>query len=68
MPDRWALWKTWEDNRRRLSVVDYFQNLRIFEAMHREAKALGVFPMKDKLEGLENDLQLARKINARGPA
>jgi hypothetical protein len=39
--------------------------LRIFEALYEEAKQLGVFPLKDPLEGIEVDIRLARALNAR---
>ncbi len=54
-----------ELNKSRIRAVrpDYFKNLRLFEALYREAKALGVFPLKDPLEGIENDIHLARILN-----
>jgi len=42
---------------------DYFRNLRLFEALYREAKALGVLPLKNPLEGIEKDIRLARILN-----
>jgi len=47
---------------------DYFQNLRIFESLYNEAKHLGIFPLKDPLDGIEVDIKLARALNARRPA
>lgn len=46
---------------------DYFRNLRIFEALYEEAKALGHFPLKDPLEGLEMDIRLAKVLNVSTP-
>lgn len=43
--------------------VDYEENLKIFEALYREAISLGVLPLKDPLEGLEVDIMMARVIN-----
>jgi hypothetical protein len=47
---------------------DYFQNLRIVEALYREACALGVWPPQDPLEGIEVDIELARMLNVRTAA
>lgn len=43
--------------------ADYWENLRIVEALYREAILLGVFPLKDPLEGLQVDIGMARVIN-----
>ena len=42
--------------------------LRIYQALHDEAVALGVLPPKDPLEGIEIDIALARFFNDRPPA
>ena len=42
---------------------DYFHNLRIFESLYEEAKKLGVFPLKNPLEGIEVDIRLAAVLN-----
>lgn len=47
---------------------DYERNLKIAEALYREACLLGVFPLRDPLEGIETDIRLARAINVRTPA
>ena len=47
----------------RASRPNYFRNLRLFEALYREAMVLGVLPLKDPLEGIENDIRLARVLN-----
>ena len=45
--------------------VDPARNLRIFEALYHEACLLGVFPLRDPLDGIEVDIRLARAINVR---
>jgi hypothetical protein len=45
------------------SPPDYFQNLALFEALYREARALGALPLKDPLEGIETDIRLAQILN-----
>jgi hypothetical protein len=52
----------------RRSASDYQRNLRIFEALYREACSLGVLPLKDPLGGIKSDIHLARIMNVRKPA
>ena len=33
------------------------------EALYQEAVALGVFPLKDPLDGLEVDIRIAKVVN-----
>lgn len=40
------------------------KNLKIVEAMYKEALSLKVFPLKDPLDGIEVDLRIARIINS----
>jgi hypothetical protein len=47
----------------RKESVDISENFRIVEALYREAVALGVFPPKDPLEGIEVDIRVARAVN-----
>jgi hypothetical protein len=49
--------------RMKSSRPDYFQNLTIFEGLYSEAKALGVLPAKDPLEGIDTDIRLAGILN-----
>jgi hypothetical protein len=52
-----------------LRPMSYLANLRIFEALFREARALGAFPLRDRLEGIEVDIALAKAIRrVRRPA
>jgi hypothetical protein len=43
--------------------VNIKRNYRIFEALYKEAVALGVFPLKDPLEGLDAKAKFVRKLN-----
>ena len=47
------------------SKADYFLNLKIFESLYLEAKQLGIFPLKNPLEGIEVDIHLAHQLNVR---
>jgi hypothetical protein len=44
--------------------LDIKKKFKILEALYKEAVALGVFPLKDSLEGLEVDIRIARGINS----
>ena len=48
--------------------ADYRRNLQIVEALYGEACLLGVFPLRDPLEGIEVDIRLARALNVRTTA
>jgi hypothetical protein len=41
------------------------RNLKIYESLYDEARLLGIFPLKNPLEGIELDIQLAKALNAR---
>ncbi len=47
------------------SGADYQQNLKIYEALYREARSIGIFPLKDPLDGIDSDIHLARVMNVR---
>lgn len=57
----------WELEYIRKEPSSYFQNLVIFEALWEEARALGVVPLKDPLEGIETKIFLAKTLNVPGP-
>jgi len=52
-----------EKERIRTEKVDLHKNLAILDALYDEAVALGVFPLKDPLEGLDVVLKIARVVN-----
>ena len=51
--------EAFEKQQIKASRPDYSRNLRIFEGLYREAKTLGVFPLKNPLEGIEVDNRVA---------
>ena len=57
----------WELEYTRKEPSGYLQNLEIFEALWEEARALGVVPLKDPLEGIETKIFLAKALNVPGP-
>ncbi len=52
----------------RQETPEYARNLRLFEALYKEACTMGVFPLKEPLEGIEVDIRVARALNVRTPA
>lgn len=60
-------WAAFEEETIRADKPDFSHNIRLVEAMYREAVALGAFPPKDPLEGLEVDIRIARVVNGVPP-
>lgn len=58
-----AEWEKFEKQRIRTEKADLRKNIAILNALYDEAVALGVFPVKDPLEGLDVVLKIARVVN-----
>jgi len=43
--------------------IDFARNMEIYEAMYREAVELGIFPLKDPLEGIEAAVRISKILN-----
>lgn len=65
MIQRPALVDAFERELVRREAPNYFQNLKIVEALYNEARALGALPPADPLDGIEVDVHLARVLNVR---
>lgn len=48
----------------RSKKADISNNIRIVEALYKEAVSLGVFPLRDPLEGIEVKIKIAKVINS----
>jgi hypothetical protein len=48
----------------RCTATDIAQNFRIVDALYYEAVELGVFPLKNPLEGLDITLTIAKVVNS----
>ena len=48
----------------RKEKTDIKRNIKILEALYEEAVALGVFPLRDPLDGLDVDLRIAKVVNS----
>ncbi len=44
--------------------LSYEKAIKLFEAMWKEAQALGIFPPEDPMEGIEVDIRIARILNS----
>ena len=44
--------------------IDIHKNFRIMAALFEEAVLLGIFPLKNPLEGIEIDIKYAKVINS----
>ena len=44
--------------------VNLVRNLHLVEALYKEAVALGIFPLKNPLDGIEVDIKIAKLVNS----
>jgi len=56
-------WRAFEDELLKREKFDIARNFEIFNALYEEARALGVLPAKNPLEGLEVKIKIARTVN-----
>jgi hypothetical protein len=59
----WRAVEEFEKERSRAEKVDLHKNFAILNALYDEAVTLGVFPVKDPLEGLDVVLKIAQVVN-----
>jgi hypothetical protein len=52
-----------DDLIRREPQRSFQESLKLYEAMWKEAVALGILPPSDPLDGIEADIELARVLN-----
>lgn len=48
----------------RKNKAGYEKNIRIVDSLYNEAVAIGAFPLRDPLEGIEVDLKIAKVVNS----
>ncbi|MFC2167263.1 hypothetical protein ACFLQZ_04795 [Acidobacteriota bacterium] len=58
------LLQNFEDKLVQQEKADFLRNIRLVEAMYWEAVSLGIFPLKDALDGVETDIKIAEVINS----
>lgn len=56
-------WERFEARFQRRMPADLEKNLQLFATWLTEARALGVWPPADPLEGLDVDLRIAKAVN-----
>ena len=59
-----GLLQKFEDEFTQQEKTDFLKNIRLVDAMYREAVSLGIIPLKDPLEGIEIDIKIAEVINS----
>lgn len=52
-----------EDELLKNEKVDLMKNIKIIDALYEEAVALGIFPLKNLLDGLDVDMKIVKVIN-----
>lgn len=57
------VYQEFEDEIIRKEKVNILKNFSLVEAMYEEAVSLGVFPLKNALEGIEVDIKIAKAVN-----
>ena len=61
MIERTDPWEAFEQGWRRRST-SHARNLRVYEALWREARALGRLPREDPLDGIDHDIRRTRRL------
>nr|WP_290665321.1 hypothetical protein [Ardenticatena sp.] len=56
-------WRRWKAQWQRTTHNRPEENMRLFWTLLEMARATGVWPPEDPLEGIEKDIELARKVN-----
>jgi len=52
-----------EKNLIKTEKIDITRNFQIIDAMYNEAVELGIFPLKNPLDGIDNDIRIAKVVN-----
>jgi hypothetical protein len=63
-----AYWNRWEDDLLRQTPINVEENFRLMDAMCAEARQLGLLPLSNPLEGLEEVILYAKAINVSIPS
>ncbi|NWF93073.1 MAG: helix-turn-helix domain-containing protein [Syntrophaceae bacterium] len=59
-----SAWSKFELDFMKKEKADMMRNLRIVEALYKEAVTLGIIPIKNPLDGIEVDLRIAKVVNS----
>jgi hypothetical protein len=58
-------WREWEAEYIAKTPADYARNVELTQALYEQARALGIFPLVNPLEGLDVKIHLAKVVNVR---
>ncbi len=59
----WRAFEEFEAELESREPVNIEQNFRILDALYEEARLLGIFPLKDPLDAIDVDIEVARVVN-----
>lgn len=59
-------WREWEQAFLQNQKSDFWQNLKIYEALYLQARQWGALPEKNNLEGLDFKIKFAKALNVSG--
>ena len=57
------LWQAWEDALIANEPADFARNLRLYEMIYAQARAMGALPDTDPLDGLADKIQMVRRLH-----
>lgn len=60
--------REWENHWISQETLNLDKKFRILDGMYREARALGLFPPENPMEGLEEKIRFVRALNVRRAA
>ena len=58
-----GFYRCFEDSQLEKDKSNFKKKMRIYEELWKEGKEMGVFPLTDPLEGIEEDIKLAELLN-----
>jgi len=56
-------YRRFEDSQLEKDKSSFIKKMRIYEELWKEGKEMGIFPLTDPLEGIEEDIKLAELLN-----
>ena len=63
MIKNYKLIEKFEKNLIKTEKIDITRNFQIIDAMYNEAVELGIIPLKNPLDGIDNDIKIAKVVN-----
>ena len=63
MIKNYKLIEKFEKNLIKTGKIDITRNFQIIDAMYNEAVEIGILPLKNPLDGIDNDIRIAKVVN-----